>query len=48
VLAHCSAGGATVWYGKDGVIVGVLTHDHDEDLELGTELVRTGAPFPPD
>lgn len=40
-------GGAfTVWYGQDGVTVGALTHDRDEDYERGRELVETGASFP--
>ena len=39
--------GFTAWYGRDGVTVGVLTHNHDDDLERGTELVGAGAPFPP-
>ncbi len=33
----------TVWYSHQGVLVGVATHDADEDFERGTELVRTGA-----
>ena len=32
--------GWTVWYGKDGVTVGVLTHDRDEDYEEGRKLRR--------
>ena len=39
--------GFTAWYGRDGTTVGVLTHDHDADLERGTSLVESGAPFPP-
>ncbi len=40
-------GGAwTVWYGRDGVTVGVLTHERDEDYETGRTLIETGAPLP--
>lgn len=43
--AVASDGGLTVWYGRDGEYVGVLTHDHDDDLEAGKELVRAHARF---
>ncbi|GAA1949331.1 NAD(P)/FAD-dependent oxidoreductase [Amycolatopsis minnesotensis] len=36
----------TVWYGQDGVTVGVLAHDADDDYETGAGLVETGAPVP--
>ena len=36
----------TCWYGREGVCVGVLTHEHDEDYERGRELVESGAPLP--
>lgn len=36
----------TVWYGRGGVAVGVLTHEADEDYEKGASLVETGAPVP--
>jgi NADPH-dependent 2,4-dienoyl-CoA reductase/sulfur reductase-like enzyme len=40
-------GGAwTIWYGADGVTVGVLTHQADEDYERGRTLIETGAPLP--
>ena len=40
-------GGAfTVWYGRDGVTVGVLAHERDEDYERGRELVEQGRPLP--
>ncbi len=39
-------GAFTCWYGNEGVCVGVLTHDHDEDYERGRELVESGAPLP--
>ncbi len=36
----------TVWYGRDNAIVGVLTHNADEDYERGRELIEQGAPWP--
>ena len=39
-------GAFTCWYGNEGICVGVLTHDHDEDYERGRELVESGAPLP--
>ena len=36
----------TVWYGRDGVCVGVLTHNFDEDYEEGRKLIERGAPLP--
>ncbi len=47
--AHLLAGedGAfTVWYAREGVAVGVLTHERDEDYERGRELISVGAPLP--
>jgi 3-phenylpropionate/trans-cinnamate dioxygenase ferredoxin reductase component len=38
--------GFTVWYGRDGVTVGVLTHERDEDYRRGRALVERGAPLP--
>ncbi len=40
-------GAFTAWYGRNGVIVGVLTHDADTDFEDGSSLVEAGEPFPP-
>lgn len=37
------AGAFTVWYSRDGILVGVLTHDADDDYERGGELVERGA-----
>jgi 3-phenylpropionate/trans-cinnamate dioxygenase ferredoxin reductase component len=34
-----------VWYGKDGVVVGVLTHGSDEEYEEGRDLIESRAPF---
>jgi NADPH-dependent 2,4-dienoyl-CoA reductase/sulfur reductase-like enzyme len=36
----------TIWYGTDGVTVGVLTHGCDEDYERGREAVAAGSPLP--
>ncbi|WP_037079220.1 NAD(P)/FAD-dependent oxidoreductase [Pseudonocardia spinosispora] len=36
-------GAFTVWYIADGIIVGVLTHNADEDYERGRELVEQGS-----
>ena len=39
-------GGAfTAWYGRDGRVVGVLTHEADEDYERGRSLIAEGAPW---
>ncbi|MYW90244.1 oxidoreductase [Amycolatopsis rubida] len=34
------SGALTVWYERDGVVVGVLTHEADEDYERGSALIR--------
>ena len=36
----------TVWYGKNGTCVGVLTHNFDKDYEEGREIIEHGAPLP--
>lgn len=36
----------TVWYGRDGVTVGVLTAGADEDYERGQQLIENGDPLP--
>jgi len=38
-------GAFTGWYGLEGTIVGVLTHERDEDYERGSELIAQGAPW---
>ena len=38
-------GAFTVWYGRNGTIVGVLTHEADEDYERGRSLIAEGAPW---
>jgi NADPH-dependent 2,4-dienoyl-CoA reductase/sulfur reductase-like enzyme len=37
-------GAFTVWYSRGGALVGVLTHERDEDYERGRELIGAGAP----
>jgi NADPH-dependent 2,4-dienoyl-CoA reductase/sulfur reductase-like enzyme len=36
-------GAFTVWYSREGALVGVLTHERDEDYERGRELIGAGA-----
>lgn len=36
-------GAFTAWYGRDATIVGVLTHERDEDYERGSDLIAQGA-----
>ena len=36
----------TIWYGQDGITVGVLTHNCDEDYERGRELIERKAQLP--
>jgi hypothetical protein len=47
VVLYGDADGFTAWYGREGVTVGVLTHERDGDYERGTKLVAAAAPFPP-
>jgi len=35
----------TVWYAKEGVLVGVLSHGTDADYERGRGLIERGEPF---
>lgn len=39
-------GSFTAWYGQDGVTVGVLTHQRDDDYERGRTLVEGGEALP--
>ena len=41
LVAH-DGGAFTVWYSRDGLAVGVLTHERDEDYEHGRELIAAG------
>jgi 3-phenylpropionate/trans-cinnamate dioxygenase ferredoxin reductase component len=45
-LVEHGGGAFTVWYARDGVAVGVLTHECDEDYEHGRELVAAGERLP--
>jgi 3-phenylpropionate/trans-cinnamate dioxygenase ferredoxin reductase subunit len=38
--------GFTIWYARDGRLVGVLAHDRDDDYARGRELIAEGAPWP--
>ena len=40
-------GAFVAWYGREGAIVGVLTHERDDDYERGRQLIAEGAPWPP-
>ncbi len=46
VPVHHQNGGLTVWYLKAGATVGVLTHEADDDYDLGQSLVAAGSPPP--
>ena len=46
VRVERSASGTTVRYGRDGRLVGVLTHDHDDDNERAEADVHAGRPMP--
>ena len=46
VAVDADARGFTAWYGRDGAIVGVLTHERDVDYDAGARMVRRGAPWP--
>ena len=37
----------TVWYGKGGKLVGILTHNSDDDYERGRGLIEHREPFSP-
>ncbi len=39
-------GAFVAWYGRDGRIAGVLTHERDDDYDRGRELITQGAPWP--
>ena len=45
-LVEHADGGFTVWYGRDGKAVGVLTVNADDDYERGQELIAQGGPLP--
>jgi hypothetical protein len=39
-------GGFTVWYSRQHRLVGVLTHEADEDYERGQAMIAEGDPWP--
>jgi len=45
-LVDHADGGWTVWYGRGGTTVGVLTHEAEDDYENGRGLVESTAPLP--
>jgi 3-phenylpropionate/trans-cinnamate dioxygenase ferredoxin reductase component len=45
-LVDHGGGAFTVWYSQEGVTVGVLTHDADNDYERGRRLVEQRQPTP--
>jgi 3-phenylpropionate/trans-cinnamate dioxygenase ferredoxin reductase component len=45
-LVEHGDGAFTVWYGQDGLTVGVLTHDADDDYERGRRLIEARQPVP--
>lgn len=46
IVVRPSPTGTTIWYGRADMCVGVLTYEHDEDLELGGQLIAAGLPMP--
>jgi len=47
VLHRDDDGSFTAWYGLEGTIVGVLTHEHDHDYDAGRQRIAKGASWPP-
>jgi hypothetical protein len=45
-LVEHPGGGFTVWYGRDGITVGVLTVNADDDDERGRMLIAQADPLP--
>jgi 3-phenylpropionate/trans-cinnamate dioxygenase ferredoxin reductase component len=45
-LVDHGGGAFTVWYSREGVTVGVLTHDADHDYEHGRRLIELREPAP--
>lgn len=44
-LEHRGDGGFASWYGRGGLLAGVLTHESDADYERGRELIAEGEPW---
>jgi 3-phenylpropionate/trans-cinnamate dioxygenase ferredoxin reductase component len=40
-------GSFVAWYGRQGQVAGVLTHDSDDEYDRGRDLIAQGAPWPP-
>jgi NADPH-dependent 2,4-dienoyl-CoA reductase/sulfur reductase-like enzyme len=45
-LENHPGGAFTVWYSREGTLVGVLTHERDEDYDRGRELIAAARPAP--
>jgi NADPH-dependent 2,4-dienoyl-CoA reductase/sulfur reductase-like enzyme len=45
-LIEHADGAFTVWFSREGKLVGVLAHERDEDYEQGRELIQAGASPP--
>jgi 3-phenylpropionate/trans-cinnamate dioxygenase ferredoxin reductase component len=45
-LVEHGSGAFTVWYGRDGITVGVLTHGADDDYDRGRRLTEQRQPLP--
>lgn len=45
-LVDHGGGSFTAWYSRDGIAVGVLTHDADNDYERGQLLIEQARPAP--
>lgn len=46
VEIDADARGFTAWYGREGSIAGVLTHERDLDYDAGARMVRRAAAWP--
>jgi 3-phenylpropionate/trans-cinnamate dioxygenase ferredoxin reductase component len=46
-LHRADDGAFVAWYGREGRVAGVLTHERDGDYDRGRELIAQGAPWPP-
>lgn len=44
-LVHHADGGFTAWYGRDGVLVGALTHEADDDYDRTDGLIEEHSPI---
>jgi 3-phenylpropionate/trans-cinnamate dioxygenase ferredoxin reductase component len=46
LVVRRSPEGETVWYGRDGVVVGVLTHGHDDDYDAAPAALASRRMLP--